>query len=82
MELTEDNPSTHTKTCASSTLSNINPTGTDLLASSDLCGERPASNRLNLGTPRPVQIYVRGGADKSLARPGRKQATATKHGIY
>jgi hypothetical protein len=30
------------------------------------------------------QIYcsVRGGADKSLARPGRKQATATKLGIY
>ena len=27
-------------------------------------------------------VYVRGGADKSLARPGRKQATATKLGIY
>ena len=26
--------------------------------------------------------YVRGVADKSLARPGRKQATATKLGIY
>jgi len=26
--------------------------------------------------------YVRGGADKSLARPGRKQATATKLGTY
>ena len=25
---------------------------------------------------------VRGGADNSLARPGRKQTTATKHGIY
>ena len=25
---------------------------------------------------------LRGGADKSLARPGRKQATATKLGIY
>jgi len=25
---------------------------------------------------------VRGGADKSLARPGRTQATATKFGIY
>ena len=25
---------------------------------------------------------IRGGADKSLARPGRKQATATKIGIY
>jgi len=27
-------------------------------------------------------VYVRGGADKSLARPGRKQATATKLAIY
>ena len=26
--------------------------------------------------------YIRMGADKSLARPGRKQATATKLGIY
>jgi hypothetical protein len=26
--------------------------------------------------------YLRGGADKSLARPGRKQSTATKLGIY
>ena len=25
---------------------------------------------------------IRGGADKSLARPGRKQATANKLGIY
>ena len=25
---------------------------------------------------------IRGGADKSLARPGRKQATSTKLGIY
>jgi len=27
-------------------------------------------------------MKLRGGADKSLARPGRKQATATKLGIY
>jgi len=26
--------------------------------------------------------HLRGDADKSLARPGRKQATATKLGIY
>ena len=26
--------------------------------------------------------HIRGGADKSLARPGRKQATANKLGIY
>ena len=29
-----------------------------------------------------ITEYVLGGADKSLARPGRKQATATKLGIY
>ena len=29
-----------------------------------------------------VRIVLRGRADKSLARPGRKQATATKLGIY
>jgi hypothetical protein len=28
------------------------------------------------------QLIVRGGADESLARPGRKQAAATKLGIY
>jgi hypothetical protein len=28
------------------------------------------------------QYYVRVGADKSVARPGRKQTTATKLGIY
>jgi len=27
-------------------------------------------------------VFVRACADKSLARPGRKQATATKFGIY
>ena len=27
-------------------------------------------------------VHIRGGGDKSLARPGRKQATATKLGIY
>ena len=30
----------------------------------------------------PLTIHLRVGADKSLARPGRKQATATKLGIY
>jgi len=29
-----------------------------------------------------ISDIVRGGADKSLAQPGRKQATATKLGIY
>ena len=28
------------------------------------------------------EMVIRSGADKSLARPGRKQATATKLGIY
>jgi len=29
-----------------------------------------------------VYIHIRRGGDKSLARPGRKQSTATKVGIY
>ena len=29
-----------------------------------------------------VALFLRGGADKSLNRPGRKQATVTKLGIY
>ena len=29
-----------------------------------------------------MEQFIRGGADKSLARPGIKQATATKLGIY
>jgi hypothetical protein len=58
MEMTEDSRSTHTKTCTSTTLSNINPTGTGLLASSDLCDERPATNRLSHGTPCPMQTYI------------------------
>ena len=31
---------------------------------------------------RSPSFNLQGGADKSLARPGRKQATATKLGIY
>ena len=30
----------------------------------------------------PFSLLIRGGADKSLARPGRKQATANKLGNY
>jgi len=38
----------------------------------------------NLVVSHPIRRGpgVRGYADKSLARPGRKQATATKLGIY
>ena len=41
----------------------------------------------SLTTHMTVEMYnyprtLRGGADKSLARPGRKQATAAKLGIY
>ena len=32
--------------------------------------------------PLRITFSFQGGADKSLARPGRKQATATKFGIY
>ena len=38
---------------------------------------------LNSLQERLKSLYtIRGGADKALARKGRKQATATKHGIY
>ena len=45
-------------------------------ACSALIGE---SGRLN---SKAARLHIRGGADKSLAQPGRKQATATKLGIY
>ena len=35
-----------------------------------------------LATKCYMHMYIRWRADKSLARPGRKQATATKLGIY
>ena len=31
---------------------------------------------------RKLEAKIRGGADKSLARPGRKEATTNKLGIY
>ena len=40
------------------------------------------SQHFNLGITLPVLDCLRGGADKSLAHQGRKQATATKLGIY
>jgi len=44
-------------------------------------------HKINYNTVLPnIHVYlrsiVRAGADKSLARPGRKHATATKLGIY
>jgi len=45
--------------------------------------ERPQTYALDRAATGTGMLYlVRGGADKSLARPGRKQATATKLGIY
>jgi len=37
---------------------------------------------LQIYKQNPFHIDIRGGADKSLAWPGRKHATATKLGIY
>ena len=37
---------------------------------------------MTLSLDRITKRWIRGDADKSLARPGRKQATATKLGIY
>ena len=44
-----------------------------------MASENPAMSRPGTGGKRK---HVRGGADKSLAWPGRKQATVTKLGIY
>ena len=40
------------------------------------------SQHVNLGITPPLLDCLRGGADKSLVRPGMKQATATKLRIY
>ena len=40
------------------------------------------SNIRNLNIPFIICCYCMRGADKSLARPGRKQASVTKLGIY
>jgi len=39
---------------------------------------REVGRAKDLSAPRYIVIYCTGGADKSLARPGRKQATATE----
>jgi len=44
-----------------------------------LCYCQRVSTQLKLTN---ITIYIRRGADKSIARLGRKQATATKLGIY
>ena len=45
--------------------------------------EKPTTNHISHGTAQMFTLgQLLGGADKSLARPGRKQATATKLGIY
>ena len=69
IKLTEKNLSNHGKTSPSATYSTTNAVWSVL-------GSIPES----VAKGRPV--IVRGVTDKSLARPGRKQATATKLGIY
>jgi hypothetical protein len=53
MKLTGENRSTLEKTCPNATLSTTNPTWTDPALNPGLCGERPATNRLNHGTNYP-----------------------------
>ena len=50
MKLTEENRSTRGKTCPTATLSTINLTWTDQGSNPGIRGERPATNRLSLGT--------------------------------
>jgi len=45
-------------------------------------GDNPITVVLFSHIGEQEECKVRGGADKSLARSGRKQATATKLGIY
>jgi len=45
-------------------------------------GSVPGSSNLTESPLTKLNLYLRGGADKSLARPGRKEATETKLGIY
>jgi hypothetical protein len=44
--------------------------------------DHPESSKTLCRVNCPCQLYQRSGADKFLARPGRKQVTATKLGIY
>ena len=71
----------------------VRPEGLSITTCNDTIRNRssdlPACNTMlqPTGPPRvPLfdipHMNVRGGADKSLARPGRKKATATKLGIY
>jgi hypothetical protein len=62
MKLTGENRSTRGKTCSSATLSTTNPAWTDPGSNPGLRGERPATNRLSLGTARgptvtPTLVY-------------------------
>jgi membrane-bound lytic murein transglycosylase MltF len=42
------------KTCPSAALSTTNPTWTDLGVNLEVCGEKPATNRLRYGTARAM----------------------------
>jgi hypothetical protein len=55
MRLTGENRSTRRKPCPSDTFSTTNPTWADPGSNPGLRGERPATNRLSLGTA----IYTR-----------------------
>jgi hypothetical protein len=53
--------------------------------SSDYCElypQKESGQHVRLTYPFKARWLLRGGAGKSLARPGRKQATAAKLGIY
>jgi len=75
--LTKEKRSTGRETCFTATLSTTNLTWTDLGSKPGVCCAEPANNRQSHGTYWKTDICM--GADKSLARPGGKQATATEH---
>ena len=47
-----------------------------------VCSSQETSSTTRYIFKKVLHVCLRGGADKSLARPGRQQATATKLGIY
>jgi hypothetical protein len=71
MILTGENRRTRRKTCPSATLSTTNPTWIDPGANPVLRGERPATNDLSHGRPRPDLLT------SSLRRSGQAKITPT-----
>jgi hypothetical protein len=69
MKLTGESRSTGGKACRSATLSTANPTWTDPGSNLSLRSERPATNRLSLGTACTNMLLPLQRSRKALTRP-------------